>query len=89
MAKTQAQRQKEYRDRRQFAGQDGNGERRLNTWVSTRASLALERLAKRYGLTKRDMIEQLVVREEDRLLSQMKSDTPQWNQYFSDPDVTQ
>jgi hypothetical protein len=89
MAKTLAQRQKAYRDKRQFAGKDGNGERRLNAWVSTRASLALERLAKRYGVTKRDMIERLVVTEEDRLLSGMNSDSPEWRQYFSEPDVTQ
>lgn len=89
MAKTLAQRQKEYRDRREFAGKDGNGERRLNTWVSTRTSLALERLAKSYGVTKREMVERLVITEEDRRLSGMNSDSQEWRQYFSEPDVTQ
>jgi hypothetical protein len=89
MAKTLAQRQKEYRDKRQFAGIDGNGERRLNTWVSTRASLALERLAKSHGVTKRDMIERLVVMEEEKLLKSMNSDSPEWRQYFSELNVTQ
>ena len=50
MAKTVAERQAAYRKGRAEAGE--NGERRLNTWVSTGSSLALDRLAKRYGVTK-------------------------------------
>jgi hypothetical protein len=82
MAKTAAERQKEYRASRQFAGEDGNGERRVNTWVSTRAALALERLAKSYGVTKRELLERLLVGEEDRMLKTMRSDTPEWDKYF-------
>lgn len=52
MAKTSAQRQQDYRRQRPFAGPEGNGERRLNTWLSTAANLSLERLACRYGVTK-------------------------------------
>jgi hypothetical protein len=83
MAKTAAQRQKEYRQKRPFAGEDGNGERRLNTWISTRASLALERLAKSYGVTKREMLERLVITEEENFLKGINSDMPEWQQYFS------
>ncbi|VAY88732.1 hypothetical protein CARN8_3790002 [mine drainage metagenome] len=35
MAKDSAQRQAQYRSKRPYAGVDGNGERRINTWVST------------------------------------------------------
>lgn len=51
MAKTVAERQKEYRTQRQFVGKDGNGERRMSAYVSTHAALALNRLAKSYGIT--------------------------------------
>ena len=83
MAKTAAERQKEYRAQRQFAGEDGNGERRINTWVSTRAALALDRLASSYGVTKREMLERLVVDAEDKLIKGMKSESPEWDKYFS------
>jgi hypothetical protein len=83
MAKTPAERQKEYRAQRQFAGEDGNGERRISAYVSTRAALALDRLAKSYGITKREMLERLVVSAEDKLLKGMKSESSEWEKYFS------
>ena len=49
------------RHRRCEAGE--NGERRINLWVSTRASLAIQRLAFRYCVTKRESVERLVVAE--------------------------
>jgi hypothetical protein len=82
MAKTAAERQKEYRAQRQFAGKDGNGERRISAYVSTRAALALDRLANSYGVTKREMIEQILIAEEDRVLKKMNSDSPEWATYF-------
>ncbi len=84
MAKTAAERQKEYRAQRQFAGEDGNGERRISAYVSTRAALALDRLAKSYGVTKREMLERLVVAAEDKLLEGMRSESPEWGKYFGE-----
>jgi hypothetical protein len=84
MAKTAAERQKAYRAQRQFAGEDGNGERRIAAYVSTRAALALDRLAKSYGITKREMLERLVVAEEDKLLQRVSSDSPEWEKYFGE-----
>ncbi|QWY75870.1 MAG: hypothetical protein JVY19_05455 [Ferrovum myxofaciens] len=49
MAKDSAQRQAQYRSKRPYAGVDGNGERRINTWVSTGCALALARLARHKG----------------------------------------
>ena len=81
MAKTGAERQKEYRAKRPFAGD--NGERRVNTWVATRAYLAMERLANRYGVTKRELIERLVIAEEEKVLKDIKLDSPEGEQYLA------
>ena len=80
MAKTGAERQKQYRAKRPFAGD--NGEKRFNTWVTTRTHLAMERLAKRYGVTKRELIERLVIAEEEKVLKDIKLDSPEGEQYL-------
>ena len=64
MGMSAAERQKAYRARRSEAGD--NGERRLNTWISTGAALALSRLAARYGVTQREMLERLLVEDEKK-----------------------
>lgn len=84
-AKTPAQRQAEYRKARAFAGPDGNGERRLNTWVSTSASLALARLANRYGVTRREILERLISEADNQITATLDPDSPEWAAYF---DVT-
>jgi hypothetical protein len=82
MAKTAAERQAAYRANRNRAGPNGNGERRLNTWVSTEAHLALERIARRYGVTQREMLERLIRAEDDGILAGIDTDTPEWDAYF-------
>lgn len=72
MALTSAQRQKAYRDRRAFAGD--NGERRINTWVSTSTALALQRLAASYGVTSRDMLERLIQEAEQKRVSELETE---------------
>ena len=89
MPKTAAQRQAMYRARRPFAGTDGNGERRLNLWLSTHADLALERLARHYRVTKREFIDRLVTAEDELILSTIILDSPEWNNYFQIAPVTQ
>jgi hypothetical protein len=78
MAKTNSERQAEYRSRRN----QGEGERRINTWVSVSADLALERLAKHYCVTKRAMIERLVIAEDERIIKTLELDSPEWDDYF-------
>jgi hypothetical protein len=56
MAST-AERQAAYRRRRA----EGDGDKRLNTWISASASAALERLAKRHATTQRAMLERLIL----------------------------
>ena len=82
MAQTPAQRQSAWRARRETAGPDGNGERRLDLWVSTGADLALKRLARRYTVTKRQMLEQLIVQADDRIVRRLEPGTPHWDTYF-------
>ena len=84
MVKTAAQRQADYRAKRPFAGQDDNGERRINTWVNTGTYLALERLARRYGVTKREILERLVVTEDDRITATLVNDD-MWDAYHKKP----
>jgi hypothetical protein len=84
MAKTAAERQREYRANRQFAGEDGNGERRIASYVSTRAALALQRLANSYDITKRELLEKLLIAEEDKVLKRIKLDSPEGEKYLAE-----
>ena len=81
MAKTVAERQAAYRKGRSVAGE--NGERRINAWVSTAAFLALGRLAKRYGVTRREMIERLVLESDQEIVDTLDPDSEAWSAYFS------
>jgi hypothetical protein len=88
MAKTTAERQKDYRAKRPFAGD--NGERRLNTWISSSASFALDRLASSYGVTKREMLERLVMAEDEKLIKKLGGlDSAEGEAYLNRSKVTQ
>lgn len=78
MAKTSAQRQAAYRSRRH----DGEGTRRLNTWISVCADFALRRLARHHGTSQRETIERLIIDADDQRMKTLDLDTPEWNQYF-------
>lgn len=78
MGKSNAERQAAYRARRHL----GEGDRRLNTWISVPADLALERLARRSGITKRAMIERLALAEDERIRQTLELDSPAWDEYF-------
>jgi xanthine/CO dehydrogenase XdhC/CoxF family maturation factor len=51
-------------------------------WLSTGAALALARLAFRYGVTQREFVENMLLAEDERVLSTMSTDTPEWDMYF-------
>lgn len=72
-----------------MAGHDGNGERQLSMWIGTIAFLGLARLACRYGVTKRELIEGLIKIEDDRVIATLELDTPEWDEYFASSTVTQ
>jgi hypothetical protein len=81
MATTSAERQRAYRARRPCAGE--NGERRLQTWVSTAAALALGRLARHAGITRRAFLEKLIL-DADQVTTRAMSDEV-FDQYFALP----
>ena len=78
MAKTAAQRQAHYRARRN----DGDGERRINSWVTSGTDYALDRLAIRQGITRRAILERLIVEADAAILCTLDIDTPEWDAYF-------
>ena len=78
--RTAAERQAAYRKARPTAGE--NGERRISAWVSTGAALALHRVARRYGVTKRDMLEQLIKAADDEIVATLDPTLPEWADYF-------
>ena len=80
MALTGAERQAAYRKSRPFAGE--NGERRINTWVSTEASLALFRLARNFDLSQRQILEQLLIEAQEKVLAGLEHPSPEWDTYF-------
>ena len=83
MAKTVSERQAAYRARRDTAGVDGNGQRRVSMWLSTGAALAMARLASRYGVTQRELVEKMLLAEDERVLATLSIDTPEWGMYFA------
>lgn len=56
---------------------------RVNTWVATKAYLAMERLANRYGVTKRKLLKRLVTAEEEKVLKDIKLGSPEGEQYLA------
>jgi hypothetical protein len=78
---TAAERQAAWRNRRATAGE--NGERRINTWVSTGAALALARLARHHGLTQRAMLEHLIAVADDTVTAELDPMSHAWDAYFT------
>ena len=68
MALTAAQRQKRYRENRKLAD---NGYRQINMWLSTEAYLALHHLSRRYAVTKREMLERLLIDAQNSVISNL------------------
>jgi hypothetical protein len=82
MPQSNAQRQAKYRSQRPFAGPQGNGERRINCWVSTAAHAALRRLAAHHGLSQREMIEHLLLQADSHISQALELDSAEWQAYF-------
>jgi hypothetical protein len=81
-AKTNAERQAAYRKSRATAGENGDGERRLNTFISTKASFALDRLARSYGVTKRDLLEKMLIEADNKIVTSLELDSQEWDKYY-------
>ncbi len=81
---TNAGRQAAYRARRAQAGD--NGERRINTWVTTGAALALGRLANHYAVTRKEMLERLILEADEGIIDTLDPESEQWRAYFDRKD---
>lgn len=88
MAKTTAERQREYRAKRQFAGPDGNGERQIKAWISTGSYLAFKRIAARYGVTQQELLQRLIASEEEQVLQNIGNDSAEREKYLYGQYVT-
>jgi hypothetical protein len=78
--RTPAERQAAYRKARPTAGE--NGERLIQARVSTGTALALNRLARGYGVTKREMLEKLIKAADDEIVVTLDPALPDWTDYF-------
>jgi hypothetical protein len=83
MGQTAAQRQAKCRKQRDLAGPEGNGQRRLSTWVDTGTHLALQRLARKEKTTLRAVLERLIAAADDGNLAGVEPDSPAWDVYFN------
>jgi hypothetical protein len=68
MALTGAERQRKYRESRKTSD---NGYRQINVWLSTEAALALKRLAKRDGVTQREMLERVLIDAQGEIMRKL------------------
>lgn len=82
MAKTNAERQQDYRKKRIDSGVKKDGEKRLDAWISTSSNLALNRLAFRYRVTKKEILEKLISEADVEIIKTLELDSPEWNAYY-------
>lgn len=61
---------------------DDNGNRDLALTLSTRAALAINRLARHHQIDPRDVIERLVLAADHQISEGIDLDSAQWDQYF-------
>jgi len=80
MSKSSKERQQNYRDRQRL----GNADRKLNLWTSSQSYCALERLTDHFKITKREVIEQLIIILDKDVTEIKKLDQSQWDKYFNE-----
>lgn len=86
IAKTSAQRQRAYRNKKkQTGGELDLGHKNLNCWVDRPAQVALERLSRKYGKTAAEMIEQLIKDADKTVKSSMNRNSDEYDQYVETP----
>ena len=81
MAMTNTERQRRYRQTRATAHQ-GEGEKRLNTWISTKAHLALKRLSAFEDAPQRTIIERLLLQADQANLDALGSNEDEFDTYL-------
>ncbi|EJI3519082.1 hypothetical protein NEU84_004756 [Salmonella enterica] len=80
MAKSNKERQKQYRLSRTSIGQ--LGEYRINTFVSGDAYFNMKLLARHYNISQKQVIELLINTANKAIISKLEPDSPEWVEYF-------
>lgn len=73
-------RQRQYRLSRKSVGDFG--EYRINTYVTGDTHFNLKRIARRYNISQRQVIELLIGNAHKAIVDKMEIDSPEWNEYF-------
>lgn len=74
MAISNAERQAKYREQKRLGLKDDLGGKRLDCWLSSEAFLALNRLARHQGESKRQVLEALILAADELNLKALESD---------------
>ncbi len=82
MAKTGAERQREYRLRSNERN-NKDGDMRLNVWLRSQAVFALRRLSRRYGISQREMLEKLILDADDAVLKTLAPGSAELDGYLT------
>ena len=85
-AKSNAEVQKAYRERRKwlapaFSDDRGQGSTQLNVWLPMNTNLALNRLAKQQGISKAELISKLAIDADNKFIKGLSED--EMNNYFA------
>lgn len=78
MAKSNSERQREYRKNR-YNREDS----RINTFVAFDAYCNLKRLSSYYNLSNRQVLELLINTANRKLIDNIEIDSPEWKKYFN------
>ena len=77
---TGAERQAAYRARRPKA--KNGGDRQINTWVTFGTFIALQRLAIRYGVTQRALLERMITDADDKVVAKLRGKSRELDAYI-------
>ena len=77
---TNAQRQANYRKRQE--NKNEALEKRLNTYISFDSFSALTRLAHRSNTTKKEILEQVLLKADKQIIDTLDIDSKEWKTYF-------
>ena len=75
---TNAEIQANYRKKKKSEGT----EKRINTWINQTAFFSLERLTKHYGITQKELIENLLNAEEEKVIKATNFNPKKFDQYL-------
>ncbi|EOF5131494.1 hypothetical protein ACK1QA_000619 [Salmonella enterica] len=81
MAKSNSERQREYRNNRFNRGESGDS--RINTFITFDAYYNLKRLSNYYNLSQRQVLELLINTANRKLIDNIEIDSPEWKKYFN------